>query len=98
MQAIMLGAGVGARLSNNDETYLPKCLLQFDGQSLLARHIEILKSNGVEKLNLVVGYRENDIAKEIAAIGATDFVETVTNPQYREGSIVSLATATSRAK
>jgi choline kinase len=93
MQAIMLAAGVGARLSNNDETYLPKCLLQFDGQSLLARHVEILKSNGVEKLTLVVGYRENDIAKEIAAIGVADFVETVTNPQYREGSIVSLATA-----
>ncbi len=95
MQAIMLAAGVGARLSNNDETYLPKCLLPFDGQSLLARHIEILKSNDITKLTLVTGYQEAEVKAELISIGADDYVETVTNPQFRDGSIVSLYCASS---
>ncbi|MBT3989062.1 MAG: phosphocholine cytidylyltransferase family protein [Rhodospirillaceae bacterium] len=89
----MLAAGVGARLSNNDETHVPKCLLQFDGQSLLARHIEILQTSGIEKLTLVVGYRADDIRDELIAIDALDYVETVVNPDYRDGSIVSLSCA-----
>jgi choline kinase len=90
MEAIMLAAGIGARLSQNDKKYLPKCLLRFDGQSLLARHIDILRSAGIKKLTLVVGYREEDIKAELAAIDATDFVETITNPDFRDGSILSL--------
>lgn len=93
MQAIMLAAGVGARLSNNDKTLLPKCLLPFDGQSLLARHIDILKTNGISKLTLVIGYRETDIKAELISIDAGDFVETVTNPKFRDGSILSLGIA-----
>lgn len=93
MQAIMLAAGVGARLSNNDETLLPKCLLPFDGQSLLARHIDILKTNGISKLTLVIGYREADVKAELISIDAGDFVETVTNPKFRDGSILSLGIA-----
>lgn len=90
MEAIMLAAGIGARLSQNDENYLPKCLLQFDGQSLLARHIDILRAAEIKKLTLVVGYRKEDIKAELAAIDATDFVETIANPDFRDGSIVSL--------
>lgn len=90
MQAIMLAAGIGARLSNNDSAYLPKCLLRFDEQSLLARHIDILRDNGIDKLTLVVGYRADDIHVEINKIGAGDFVKTVLNNQFRNGSIVSL--------
>jgi choline kinase len=90
MEAIMLAAGIGARLSQNDENYLPKCLLQFDGQSLLARHIDILRTTDLKRLTLVVGYREEDIKAELTAIDAMDFVETITNPDFRDGSIVSL--------
>tara|TARA_B100000315_G_scaffold185427_1_gene174569 strand:- start:15172 stop:15924 length:753 start_codon:yes stop_codon:yes gene_type:complete len=93
MQTIMLAAGVGARLSNSDETYLPKCLLPFDGQSLLARHIDILRANGITKLTLVTGYREAEVKAELISLGAGDYVETVTNPQFRDGSIVSLGSA-----
>ena len=93
MQAIMLAAGVGARLSNNDESYLSKCLLPFGGQSLLARHIEILKANGIAKLTLVTGYQEAAVLGELKSIGTGEYVATITNPQFREGSIVSLSSA-----
>lgn len=90
MKALMLAAGMGNRLSGQDETHHPKCLLQFGGRTLLARHIENLRAMGVEGLVMVVGYRAHEIEAEIDRLGARDFVELVSNPRYREGSVVSL--------
>ena len=92
MKALMLAAGMGNRLSGRDETHHPKCLLQFGGQSLLQRHIENLRAVGVDRLVMVVGYRSPEIEAEIVRLGATDFVEFVSNPRYRDGSVVSLWT------
>jgi choline kinase len=93
MHAIMLAAGVGARLSGGDDSFVPKALLKFDGISLLARHIGILRLCGVRGMTLVVGYHRDEIAAEIAALGAGDFVSMVYNSDYRFGSLVSLWTA-----
>ena len=86
----MLAAGRGSRLSGDDESHPPKSLLKFGGRSLLQRHIEILKSLDVAGLNLVVGYRRADIEAELRAIGAHDFVELINNPDFHDGSLVSL--------
>ncbi len=93
MIAIMLAAGVGKRLYGDDLTQPPKALLKFDGKTLLQRHIEVLRSNGVNELVMVVGYRKADIMAEVAAIGAEDYVRTIYNPRYRGGPIISLWTA-----
>jgi len=92
MKAVMLAAGVGARLSNSGTRNVPKILLQFGNKSLLQRHIDILKKNGIEELVLGVGFNREDIEQEIAAIGAGGFVRTVFNPDYEAGSIVTLWT------
>ena len=83
---------MGNRLSGRDETHHPKCLLQFGGKTLLQRHIENLRAVGVDGLTLVVGYRSHEIEAEVARLGATGFVEFVSNPRYRDGSVVSLWT------
>jgi choline kinase len=93
MESIMLAAGIGSRLSESNENYPPKCLLSFNGKSLLARHIEILKSYKIQKLTLIVGYRAEEIEAEISKINGSSFVETIVNRDYREGSIVSLSHA-----
>ena len=93
MQSIMLAAGIGSRLSERNKNYPPKCLLTFNGKSLLARHIEILKSCGIQKLTLIIGYRADQIEAEISKVNGSGFVETIVNPDYREGSIVSLSHA-----
>jgi len=93
MKAIMLAAGVGNRLSGGSDRHLPKSLLRFGGRTLLHRHVNILRSLGIEELVLVTGYRADDIAAEVEAIGAGDFVRPVHNPDYRRGSMVSLWTA-----
>ncbi len=48
MKAVMLAAGVGARLSPEDaaEHHPPKALLSFRGRSLQQRPIETLKALG----------------------------------------------------
>ena len=89
----MLAAGIGSRLSGNDDSHSPKALLRFDGKSLLHRHVETLRGYGVEEMTVVVGYHRDEIAAEIDAIGAGSFARTVYNPEFRRGSAVSLWTA-----
>lgn len=93
MKAVMLAAGVGARLYGDPGGQPPKCLLRFEGRSLLARHVDILRARGIEELVLVVGYRADDLRAELRSVGAADFVRTLENPEYRRGSLVSLWTA-----
>jgi choline kinase len=90
MKAIMLAAGRGSRLSGDDPDHPPKSLLQFGGLSLLERHIRVLRATGIEGLTLVVGYRADDIRAELTRIGVNDFVVTIDNPDFHEGTGVSL--------
>lgn len=90
MKAVMLAAGIGARLGSNLTEPPPKILLRFGRKSLLEHHIEALREQGIDELVLGVGYKHDDIEAEIVALGARDFVRTVFNEDYREGNIVTL--------
>ncbi len=85
----MLAAGVGERLGDAGQKP-PKVLLEFAGETLLARHIAILRHAGVAELVLCTGYRAEDIEAAIAACRARDFVRTIHNADFSEGSMVSL--------
>ncbi len=90
MKVVMLAAGIGARLGFTATEHPPKVLLRFGGKSLLQFHIEILKRHGIDELVLGVGYHRQDIERQIAALGAQDYVRTVFNEDYEEGNIVTL--------
>lgn len=89
----MLAAGVGQRLTGGDDGHVPKSLLRFGGKTLLQRHVDALHALGMDGMVLVTGYRADDIAAEIDAVGAGDFIELLYNPDYRLGSSLSLLTA-----
>jgi choline kinase len=91
MRAIILAAGTGKRLSQVHKG--PKCLLHFNGRSLLERHLTHLKENGVTEITIVVGYEKE---KVIAALptGKNYTINVAVNPDYELGSIVSLKAAT----
>ena len=91
MIALMLAAGLARRLYGDENDNLPKALLSFGGESLLQRHIEILKACDVEELFLVVGHRSDDLLDEAQRIAPDGFVKSVFNPHYHEGPILSLA-------
>jgi choline kinase len=92
MKVVMLAAGIGARLGFAVTKQPAKILLRFGGKSLLHHHIETLQRQGIDELVLGVGYHHQDIEREIAFLGAQDFVRTVFNENYEEGNIITLWT------
>ena len=92
MKAIMLAAGVGARLDEGPG-HPPKVMLEFAGKSLLQRHIEILRYLGIDGIVMVTGYRAEAIHEGIAEAEAEDYVRTLFNPDFTGGPILSLWTA-----
>ena len=81
--AILLAAGVGRRLGETHDG--PKVLLDFDGRSLLDRHLAALTAVGVDDLVITVGHEAETLQH---AIG--ERAGTMLNPDYRQGSLVSL--------
>jgi choline kinase len=89
-KAIILAAGVGARLGG-DPTRPPKSLLRFGGKSLLRRHFEILWRAGVNEVLIGVGYQSDRVVAEVHASAGPLAVRLVDNPEFRSGSVVTLA-------
>ena len=90
LHAILLAAGVGRRLGDGPggHTGLPKVLLAFGGATLLARHLQILHQAGIQTITIVVGYAAEHIRAALA--GSPVAVDLIENPDFREGSVVSL--------
>lgn len=87
MQAIILAAGIGNRLGD-EAGNKPKSMLEFNGKSLLQRHVELLKRNGVNQVNLVVGYQSELIIEHLK--DSSSDIRFIHNPRYTEGSLISL--------
>ena len=88
-QVLLLCAGRGRRLGAG-ALDLPKVLLRFGGRSLLERHLEHLAAAGAGPVTLVVGYRREAIEAELERLGLAAQVRLIHNPDWREGSVVSL--------
>jgi choline kinase len=89
-RACILAAGVGNRLGEASDGK-PKALLEFAGRTLLARHLDILASVGVTEVTVGVGYRADDIVAAAEAAAFPGCIDFVPNPDYREGSVVTMA-------
>lgn len=90
MKAIILAAGIGNRLGEHAANK-PKSLLEFDGKSLLKRHIEILQANQIEALTIVTGYESDMIKSHLK--NETLPINYIYNDRYTEGSSISLSCA-----
>ena len=94
MKAVMLAAGVARRLYGEGSDALPKALLEFDGATLLERHINLLSANGVDELVMVVGHRKEDLMRAAEQLAPDGFkVSFIYNSRYKEGPVLSLAAA-----
>ncbi|MEH2081331.1 MAG: phosphocholine cytidylyltransferase family protein [Nostoc sp.] len=91
MKAIILAAGVGRRLGKDGQIQ-PKCLLKFNGKSLLERHLNNLHHYKIDEVVIAVGYQAQRIQDEIKALRAENWVSTIYNPDYTKGSTISLWT------
>jgi choline kinase len=82
-RAMRLGAIAAAR---------NKVLLEFEGKSLLERHVAILKKLGISKLYLVTGHLRENIQAAMPPLSARYELplEELYNPDYTEGSVLSM--------
>jgi len=90
MRAIILAAGRGTRLKSARP--MPKCLLAFEGRSLLERHLAILDEVGVDEVVLAVGFEPEAIHEELERLGRRADVEIVLNPRFELGSVLTVHT------
>src|SRR4051812_30869818 len=85
MKAIILSAGQGSRLGHmTDER--PKCLIEFNGRTLLDRQLDALAANGVPEAVVVTGFHDelvNAAIERRRLAGQGPAVRTVFNPFFK---------------
>src|SRR5579884_1531837 len=82
MKAIILSAGQGSRLGPL-VTDRPKCLIDFNGRTLLDRQLDTLEANGVNEAVVVTGFHDELVNQAIAARSGGPKVRTIFNPFYK---------------
>ena len=82
MKAIILSAGQGSRLGHMVDDR-PKCLIDFNGRTLLDRQLDKLEANGVHEAVVVTGFHDELVNQAIARRSGGPKVRTVFNPFYK---------------
>jgi len=80
MKAIIIAAGEGKRMLPLTKC-TPKCMLDFEGKTLLERHLEILSSCGVRDVSVIKGY----LTEKINYSGLKYFL----NDRFRHNNILN---------
>jgi choline kinase len=92
MRAIILAAGLGLRLQQPVGEQFPKCLLRFDGVTLLERHLQMLDAAGVTDVVLALGFQPELVEAELERIEWPHKVEIRLNPRFDLGSVLTVHT------
>lgn len=82
MKAIILSAGQGSRLGHLVDDK-PKCLIEFNGRTLLDRQLDTLDANGVSEAVVVTGFHDELVDDAIARRTGGPKVRTIFNPFYK---------------
>lgn len=92
MNAIIYAAGRAARLGDLVK-HRHKILLEFGGKSLLEWHVIRLKEAGVRTVYVVTGHLREQIQATLQPLSDRHgiAVKEIFNPDYQEGSVLSMA-------
>jgi NDP-sugar pyrophosphorylase family protein len=80
--AILLAAGTGMRLRPLTAD-APKCLTEVGGRSILARLVDNLGAQGIERLVVVLGHQGDRIREFLRHYAPGMRIDYVSNPDYR---------------
>ncbi len=64
MKAIIMAAGIGSRLLELNKNN-PKCLIRANGQSLIRRSVDLLRSRGIADVSVVTGFKAEAIRSDL---------------------------------
>ncbi len=92
MNAVIYAAGRALRLGPKS-VECPKILLSMAGQTLLERHVALLRNAGVDQIAVVTGHRRELVAEEIARLRDrwSMPIEELYNAEFTLGSVLSMA-------
>ena len=82
MKAIILSAGQGSRLGHLVDDK-PKCLIDFNGRTLLDRQLDTLEASGVHEAVVVTGFHDDCVEEVLAKRRGGPNVRTIFNPFYK---------------
>jgi L-glutamine-phosphate cytidylyltransferase len=82
MKAIILSAGQGSRLGHLVDDR-PKCLIEFNGRSLLDRQLDTLEACGVREAVVVTGFHDELVNEAVARRSGGPEVRTLFNPFFK---------------
>ena len=82
MKAIILSAGQGSRLGHLVDGR-PKCLIEFNGRTLLDRQLDTLEANGVHQAVVVTGFHDELVNEAISKRSDGPRIRTIFNPFYK---------------
>jgi choline kinase len=82
MKAIILSAGQGSRLGHLVDDK-PKCLIDFNGRTLLDRQLDTLEATGVHQAVVVTGFHDELVNEAIQRRTGGPEVRTLYNPFYK---------------
>ncbi|HXU25160.1 MAG TPA: NTP transferase domain-containing protein, partial [Tepidiformaceae bacterium] len=89
MHAVMLAAGDGDRLGLLTAD-VPKPLVPLGGRPIISYTLDALHRCGVERVTVVVGYRETQL-RSVLSTGAQDLdIAFVSNERFEEPASLSL--------
>ncbi len=80
-KAIILSAGKGSRLLPLTDD-MPKCMIEFNGRSLIEWQIEALKASGIEHIVVVTGFRTQRLESHLSGVRGVK-LDTLFNPFYQ---------------
>ena len=81
-KAIILSAGQGSRLGQLTHDR-PKCLIEFNGRTLLDRQLDTLAACQVDEVTVVTGFNDHAIEAALARRAGGPTVRTIYNPFYK---------------
>jgi len=89
-RAIILAAGHDDQAVETNNRGEVLCLAEFEGMSLLARHLDLLFRSGVASADLVVGYQARQVIDHVATLDSRPEVAFHYNPRYEQSSVLNL--------
>ena len=90
MQAVILAAGMGKRLSELTKGNT-KCMIEVGGETLISRLLRQLDKHALSKIILVVGYKAQELKDYLATLQVQTPIEFVENTVYdKTNNIYSL--------
>jgi choline kinase len=92
MRAIILAAGKGNRLRPfTDHSH--KCLLEFEGRTLIQRYLDDLASLGIERATMVIGHQKELVRDHVGEGRPGISIDYLVNPLPHRGSVFTVAMA-----